>query len=237
MHMDHIRFRQNINWINQYLLNNQKLSLSEFLGWPAHIVTALTEGVAPTLDQLSKLHNQLSISIQDLIENDISTDKSMKWLQFGNNTIDENFSKNTFFEVPLNIRKAGASNFSAVRPLKKSERHQAKICVPSSMFQHQNPEKLKAFEIEGFSMHPLVRSGDVVIAEQLPHLLKFKEGDPYILMLKDGSLFFKRLFKVRNEPGKIQLLSDNPDFPQITLGVNLIAECWRICHCVRSTEL
>ena len=234
--MNNYRFIKNIKWINQYMINNKKGSLSQFLGWPTEVVQSLQEGETPTLDQLSKLHNKLSVTFQDLIENDLSRIDSMRWLQFNKSIGAQKVEQNNFFEIPLNIGKAGASNFSAVKPLKKTVRHLAKICVPLELFEHQRPERLRAFEIEGFSMHPVVRSGDVIIGEQLKRFSHFKEGDPHILLLKDGSLFFKRLFKVRNEPDKVQLLSDNPDFPQITLGVNLIDECWKMCHKIKSTE-
>ncbi len=235
--MNNFRFIQNIKWINQYLLKHKKVSLSEFLEWPREVIQSFQEGATPTLDQLSKLHKELNVSFQELIENDLSLKPSLRWLKFNNNEANSNLQEINFFEIPLNIGKAGASSFSAVKSVKKTVRHLAKICVPIKLFEHQNPDKLKAFEIEGFSMHPMVKSGDVVIAEQLNRILNFREGEPHILLLKDGSLFFKRLFKVRNEPGKIQLLSDNPDFPQITLGVGLIAECWKMCHKIKSTEI
>ncbi len=235
--MDFLYFSKNIKQITQFLKMNQDIHLTDLLGWPTQIIAELASGKSPMLDQLCELHKVLGISLNTLVSKEWTPDKYPLKLNFEQQKNQLIHSEQEFIEIPLYQRKARATNFAIARLQTVEERHLAKLCLPKAFFNNRNMQDLKAFEIDGNSMYPNFENGDVVIGEKLEIPMAFEEGKPHILLLKDSSLFFKRLFKVNQSPKKIQLCSDNLLFTALTLGVNLVAECWQVCYHLKKGEL
>lgn len=79
---------------------------------------------------------------------------------------------------------------------------------------HSRPG-IYALEIQGESMQPLYRDGDVIIVEPAAQI---RRHDRVVVRTKDGEVMAKIL--LRHTPAKIELLSLNPEHPNRTFDLD-----------------
>jgi len=224
MNRQKVKFWRNISWLNELLRQHRQQSLAEWMNWPSGEVVALELGDAPTIDQLSQLHKTFGVSYQDLIEQDIAIykQKILSQLTPAPAGLSAQMAP-PILEIPLYPHKAGAGSASQIKAVSD---HIARICVPKSLFAAFPGESLIAFEIEGYSMHPGIQSGDVVLAAPTEGIEKVQDGHCYLFLLSDSRLLFKRAYHLSSEKRDqgLQLSSDNPDYQDFFIAANDIQQ-------------
>lgn len=228
-----LKFWSNLSFLNQLLKKHKGLSLSEWLEWPTRDVVALELGDAPTIDQLSQLHKSFGLSYQDLIERDL-TNSTAQILEQMHQRISEMRCEEPepIYEISLYPQKAIASpaHDDGIAPIKRTS--VARICVPQSFISGYPGKGMTAFEISGYSMHPNVQSGDVVLGVPIKGIHEVKDGGRYMILLKTGKLLFKRAYHLSglDKEFGLQLSSDNLQFPAFSILKDQVDKLWKFTH-------
>ncbi|MEZ4979576.1 MAG: LexA family transcriptional regulator [Chitinophagales bacterium] len=82
---------------------------------------------------------------------------------------------------------------------------------------------IRAFQVEGYSMLPILQPNDWVFAKAVLHLSDIQNGNVYVVVTKD-SVLVKRVFnKGANE---LLLISENSEYPDIYLKKAEVQELW-----------
>lgn len=89
------------------------------------------------------------------------------------------------------------------------------------------------FEIEGDSMEPTLSAGDHILATMVPaeDWGEIKEDNVYIIHTTD-QLLVKRLKRVSDK--QIRMISDNKQYPAVTLEIENIRQLWMFRRHIRS---
>lgn len=85
----------------------------------------------------------------------------------------------------------------------------------------------RAFEIQGKSMPP-IHEGFIVVGRYVDRWQDLKNGKPYILILKNEGVVFKRVINEIGQNRKLVLFSDNPEFLPFTVSVTNVLEAWEM---------
>jgi transcriptional regulator with XRE-family HTH domain/SOS-response transcriptional repressor LexA len=104
------------------------------------------------------------------------------------------------FVIPLLDQRLSAGPGAA---LPEADEARALIRVPGYLAQYG--ENIAALEVDGDSMEPTLRRGDMVVCDSLGW-----SGEGIYAVRMGGSGFVKRITK---RPGKVVVLSDNPKYP------------------------
>jgi SOS-response transcriptional repressor LexA len=104
------------------------------------------------------------------------------------------------FVVPL-LDQALSAGPGAALP----EADEAKALIPVPGYLRQYGENIAALTVDGDSMEPTLRRGDMVVCDSLGW-----SGEGIYAVRMGGSGFVKRLTKA---PGKVVIISDNPKYP------------------------
>ena len=83
----------------------------------------------------------------------------------------------------------------------------------------------RAFEIEGDSMPP-IQSGYIVVGRFLEHARALKNGNHYILVLRDKGVVFKKVVSEIDKNGHLILASDNSEFLPYSVAGKDVLEAW-----------
>jgi phage repressor protein C with HTH and peptisase S24 domain len=91
--------------------------------------------------------------------------------------------------------------------------------------------EFRSFEVEGDSMEPVLTDGEIIICTQLEDQVlwknNIKSGYVYVIVLKND-LVVKRVFNRLKEENKLQLISDNPDYPDLIVDQEDVFEMWNV---------
>ena len=94
-----------------------------------------------------------------------------------------------------------------------------------------NSGEFRSFEVEGDSMEPVLTEGEIIICTQLDDAVlwkhNIKSGYVYVVVLKND-IVVKRIFNRLKEEKKLQLVSDNPNYPDIIVDQEDIFEIWMV---------
>lgn len=82
----------------------------------------------------------------------------------------------------------------------------------------------RGFQVEGNSMHPVLHSGEWVIARAAEKLSDIKENQIYVVVLPDTVV----VKKVVVSGEKLQLVSINREYPAIEVNAGDIQEIWQV---------
>ena len=85
----------------------------------------------------------------------------------------------------------------------------------------------RAFEIMGDSMLP-INSGSIVVGRYVEGWQDLKNGNRYVVVIKNEGVFFKRILNKTSESKKVVLYSDNPQYQPMVVSVVEIVEAWEI---------
>ncbi len=97
--------------------------------------------------------------------------------------------------------------------------------IPSMEFRNGT---FRAFQVNGQSMEPTLRTGDWLICEFTEKLKDIKNGDMYVIVSDTReSVVVKRVDFVE-EKGKLYLQSDNSLFPTYSIKVTDVKEVWKL---------
>jgi phage repressor protein C with HTH and peptisase S24 domain len=104
------------------------------------------------------------------------------------------------FVVPLLDQRLSAGPGAAL-----PEADEVKALIPVPGYLRQYGENIAALTVDGDSMEPTLRRGDMVVCDSLGW-----SGEGIYAVRMGGSGFVKRITK---RPGKVVVLSDNPKYP------------------------
>jgi len=85
----------------------------------------------------------------------------------------------------------------------------------------------RGFQVEGDSMLPNIRPNDWVLGKAVANISEANDSRIYIVVLHD-SVLVKKLQKVPATPDKVRLISLNPSYLPIDVGVKDIQELWQV---------
>jgi phage repressor protein C with HTH and peptisase S24 domain len=104
------------------------------------------------------------------------------------------------FVVPLLDQRLSAGTGAAL-----PEADEVRALIPVPGYLRQYGENIAALTVDGDSMEPTLRRGDMVVCDSLGW-----SGEGIYAVRMGGSEFVKRITK---RPGKVVVLSDNPKYP------------------------
>lgn len=211
----------------RFLRQKEGLTQREFaerLGLKQASVGAYEEGRAtPPLNCLTDVSRSFKVSLDNLINADISTLPEKSWRISGKPrkevlaiTVDLNDREN----VELVTQKASAGYLSGFQD-PEFVKELPKISMPVL----PKNKTYRAFEIQGDSMLP-VQPGSIIFAEYIEEISAIKNGKLYILVTRNDGIVFKRVFNFAGAEHKLLLVSDNRTYEPYGVEVADILEVW-----------
>jgi transcriptional regulator with XRE-family HTH domain len=217
-----------VNIVNniKHLRKKSGLTQEQFaneIGIKRSSVGAYEEGRAePQIQTLSKMAEVLSVTVDELINEDLTTEKakstksSKEKLKILSITVDENDREN----IELVPQKAAAGYLNGFSdPEYIAELPKFKLPnLPSNA-------TYRAFELSGDSMLPLV-PGTIIIGKYVESIRDVKNGKTYVLITQKEGIVYKRVFNYLDEQGKLYLVSDNKSYSAYQVDPIDVEEIW-----------
>lgn len=211
----------------KFLRSQQGLTqkqLAEKLGLKQAAIGAYEEERAtPPLASLLDIAKIFNVSIDNLVNRDLSTLPQKEWKAKAVNkvkevlaiTVDSNDKEN----VELVSQKAYAGYLAGYQD-PEYVKDLPKISLPML----PKNRTFRAFEIQGDSMLP-IQPGSIIFGEYVENTSSIKNGKLYIIITKEG-IAFKRVFNFADQEGKFLLVSDNRLHAPYSVDANDILEIW-----------
>lgn len=216
-----VKLNENIRILRKRLALTQD-QFAQQLGIKRSLVGAYEEGRAePRLELLQKMSEVFSISVDQLIGNDFTTDSapSLPSTSRGKDvlvvTVDASQKQNIEF-VPLKAAAGYLNGYADMEYVKE---------LPHFSLPNLRQGTYRAFEISGDSMLPLM-PGTIVIGEYVEDLKNIKSGKTYVLVTQREGIVYKRVFNYLEENGNLFLVSDNRHYAPYQLNGADVIEVW-----------
>lgn len=216
-----IKLNENIRILRKRLSLTQD-QFAQQLGVKRSLVGAYEEGRAePRLELLQKMAEVFSISVDQLIGKDFTTDSAPIAVSTTRGkdvlvvTIDSSQKQNIEF-VPHKAAAGYLNGFADTEYVKE---------LPHFSLPNLKQGTYRAFEISGDSMLPLM-PGTIVIGEYIDDLKNIKSGKTYILITHREGIVYKRVFNYLEENGNLFLVSDNRHYAPYQLSGTDVIEVW-----------
>lgn len=203
--------------------------LADKIGVNRAMIGSYEEGRAvPKLPALQILSHYFNVSIDSLVNVDLSTESSSagdtqnidsagKNLRILTTLVDRN-DKELITLVPVKASAGYAKGYSDPDYVETLP----KFSLPFTELSRERT--YRAFQINGNSMEP-IPSGAYIICEYLQNWSDVKSGKTYIVVTKDDGVVYKRLYN--NDNDTLLLKSDNPEYNPYTIPLNSISEIWK----------
>lgn len=203
--------------------------LADKIGVNRAMIGSYEEGRAvPKLPALQILSHYFNVSIDSLVNVDLSTESSSagetqnidsagKNLRILTTLVDRN-DKELITLVPVKASAGYAKGYSDPDYVETLP----KFSLPFTELSRERT--YRAFQISGNSMEP-IPSGAYIICEYLQNWSDVKSGKTYIVVTKDDGVVYKRLYN--NDNDTLLLKSDNPEYNPYTIPLNSISEIWK----------
>jgi len=201
-------------------------ALAERLGVNRPVIGAYEEGRAePRLHTLKHLAHFFKVSIDDLLDKDLSTgfraaDPEGKNLRILTIPIDPEKGEERATLVPVKAAAGYLAGFGDMEYIESLPRF-------SMPFPELPADRTyRVFQIEGESMLPIPPKS-YVISEYVQDWTDLKTDERYVFLTQDEGVVFKR---VREHPHKqsYELISDNPAFKPYFIHRSQILEVWKV---------
>lgn len=197
------------------------------------VIGAYEEGRAePKLNTLRKIANFFGISIDQLVNEDLSriaeasikgeelprqrTDATGRRLRILSITVDPEGRENIEL-VPEKAAAGYLNGYADPEYLEELPRFQLPT-LPQGSY--------RAFEITGDSMLPL-KPGTVIIGEYMDNWKTIKDGETAILVTNTEGIVYKRVYNRIEEQNRLILHSDNPVYPPYEVLIEDVMEIWK----------
>ena len=199
--------------------------LAEKLGLKQAAVGAYEEERStPPVSCLIEISKIFSVSLDHLINSDLSSVPSKEWkLKAGGKgrevlaiTVDANNREN----VELVPQKAYAGYMAGFQ-----DPDFVKDLPKMSLPMLPRNKTHRAFEIKGDSMLP-IQPGSVIFGEYVDGVDSIKNGKLYILVTKHDGIVFKRVFSFADQQEKLLLVSDNRTYEPYSISTEDVMEIW-----------
>lgn len=222
------QLRLNIKYLRK-VRNLTQDQLADKIGVNRAMIGSYEEGRAvPKLPALQILSHYFNVSIDSLVNVDLSTESSSsgetqnidsagKNLRILTTLVDRN-DKELITLVPVKASAGYAKGYSDPDYVENLP----KFSLPFTELSRERT--YRAFQISGNSMEP-IPSGTYIICEYLQNWSDVKSGKTYIVVTKDDGVVYKRLYN--NDNDTLLLKSDNPEYNPYTISINSISEIWK----------
>jgi transcriptional regulator with XRE-family HTH domain len=216
----------------KYLRKVRNLTQDQFadkIGANRAMIGSYEEGrAAPKLSALRTISHYFNVSIDDLVNTDLSSDT--------NNKKDAHYIDATGKGLRILTTLVDRDNKELITlvPVKASAGYMKGYADPDFIetlprFNLPLPDISKertyrAFQINGDSMEPLP-SGSYIICEYLHNWNEIKNGKTYVLVTQHDGVVYKRVFI--NDNATLLLKSDNPEYTPYMVFVNTLSEVWK----------
>jgi transcriptional regulator with XRE-family HTH domain len=190
------------------------------------------EVATPNIENLVIFSKYYQISIDDLIQKDLSSLSAIEWERFSNEW--QSQVKGSNLRVLTSVVNQQNEEVIELIPEKARAGYVAGFSDPEFMkelpslnlpFLSKN-KKYRAFPISGDSMPPVV-SGSFVVAEFVQDWTTIKSGTPCVLVSKEEGIVFKFLYSHLDENQTFLLVSSNPSYEPYSVHVSGIFEIWK----------
>jgi len=216
-----VKLNENIRILRKRLSFTQD-QFAQQLGVKRSLVGAYEEGRAePRLELLQKMAEVFSISVDQLIRIDFSTESINSTPNYVRGkevvvvTVDSSDRQNIEF-VPHKAAAGYLNGFADAEYVKE---------LPHFNLPNLKQGTYRAFEISGDSMLPLM-PGSIVIGEYVDDLRNIKSGKTYVLVTQREGVVYKRVFNYLEDNGSLFLVSDNRHYAPFQLSVSDVLEVW-----------
>lgn len=196
-------------------------TFAQELGIKRPSIGAYEEGRAdPRLSTLSSMAELFSVSVDDLINEDLTTgtkpkpEQNVKVLAV---TVNENADEEFIQLVPTKAAAGYTNGYADTEYLMDLPRFHLPVLPRGGTY--------RAFEIAGDSMLPIA-SGSIIVGKYTEQLDHIKNGNTYVLVTKSEGVVYKRVFNYIEEKGKLFLVSDNKSFSPYELDPVEVMEIW-----------
>ena len=216
----------------KYLRKSRSLTqdqLADKIGVNRAMIGSYEENRAvPKLTSLRVISHYFNVSIDDLVNIDLSADKTDKKHSQGIDvkgkslrvlsTIVDRDNEELITFVPIKASAGYSKGYGDADYIETLPRF-------SLPFTELSKERTyRAFQINGKSMEP-IPSGSYIICEYLQNWDEIKDGKAYVVITLDEGLVYKRLFNHEND--SLLLKSDNPEYSPYTISLNTVTEVWK----------
>ncbi len=219
-----IKVNENIKFLRKKQGYTQE-QFAELIGIKRSLVGAYEEGRAdPRLNNLVKMAEVFQVSLDALINKEISSEASFKKNAHAGAssarilaiTVDRDDNENIEFVQ----QKASAGYLNGFADPEYVE-ELPKFNLPNL----PKNATYRAFEISGDSMLPL-QSGTVIIGQYLENLSDIRNGKTYVLVTSREGVVYKRVFNYLEEKGCLFLVSDNKSYSAYEVAPEDVLEIW-----------
>jgi transcriptional regulator with XRE-family HTH domain len=229
----------------RHLRKTRSLTQDQFadkIGVNRAMVGSYEEGRAvPKLQALRTISLYFSVSIDDLVNTDLSSGSDIKR---DGPTVDINGKS---LRVLTTLVDRDSKELITLVPVKASAGYTKGYADPDFMetlprfslplTEITKERTYRAFQINGNSMDP-VPTGSYIICEYLQDWNEIKDGKTYVVITRDEGVIYKRLYS--NDKETLLLKSDNPEYASYSVPLNTVAEVWKalgyICFSLPETE-
>jgi transcriptional regulator with XRE-family HTH domain len=215
----------------KYLRKSKGLTQDQFadkIGVNRAMIGSYEEGRAlPKLSVMQDIAHYFSISIDDLINKDLSATAKNEEEE----TVD---IKGNTLRIVTTIVDRDNNELITLVPVKAAAGYLNGYADPDYMealprfalpFPELSRERTyRAFQINGDSMDP-VPSGAYIISEYLQNWHDINDGKSYILITRDEGIVYKRVYM--HSSGELWLKSDNPQYEAYSVHMSRLLEVWK----------
>jgi len=203
--------------------------LADKIGVNRAMIGSYEEGRAvPKLEALRTISHYFNVSIDSLINTDLSSEKKKK----GESPEVDLTGKG--LRVLTTLVDRDNEELITLVPVKASAGYLKGYADPDfietlprfslPLMELSKKRTYRAFQINGNSMQP-IPSGSYIICEYLQNWSEVKDGKTYVLVTQNDGVVYKRLYN--NENDTLLLKSDNPEFDPYTMPVDTVSEVWK----------
>lgn len=211
---------ENIKYLRKQMGATQE-QFAEQVGIKRSLVGAYEEGRAePRLQTLSRIADVFGVSVDDLINQDLTTGKPIKKTGEKVKILSISVDAQDRENIELVPQKAAAgylNGFSDPEYIAELPKFRLPILPDNATY--------RAFEISGDSMLPLT-SGTIVIGRYIDSIREVKNGKTYVLVTRKEGVVYKRVFNYLDDRGKLYLVSDNKQYSAYEVAADEVEELW-----------
>jgi transcriptional regulator with XRE-family HTH domain len=197
------------------------------------------EVATPNIENLLIFSKYYQISIDDLIQKDLSILTANEWERFSNEWKTQ--AKGSNLRVLTSVVDQQNEEVIELIPEKARAGYVAGFSDPEFVrelpslylpFLSKN-KKYRAFPISGDSMPPVV-SGSFVVGEFVQDWTTIKNGTPCVLVSKEEGIVFKFLYSHLDDNQTFLLVSSNPNFEPYSVHISEVLEIWKFVSYISS---
>ncbi len=225
----------NLQFLAQYVQAVEEEDFSSFMDCTPEEFASYIDGEPIGVHHLVEIHRYFGIPYEDFLHRDLSRMSPTEFTQLIEDSQPSN-SKNAAhsdgISIPLVPQKASASYSER----QQEDHHLAgafpTLKLPESFLAGKITKRLRAFEIQGFSMTPDVQPGDIIVGEKQDNIYDVLDGECYVLVLVDG-IVLKRVYLTSTDDYLFQsfrLFSDNPEYEPVEVKGEDVLEIWKTCY-------